>query len=197
MSQAGRLRAEQEHHLKAFEMYYAQGEKRSLVRLAAQMGIAVATAKSWARSFGWRKRMAERDASIARQVADEAISSASQTQSRSRKLIELATNRLAKAMLNGQIKYQLADLERLIRLQAFLDAEANRVDGRTPEEMLEQFLEYYRTLPPEQRRRLIESTRRRESGLEDPYPRRVTSGPLALSGPIEGGVPAVDEGIPE
>jgi len=160
MSRNPAIKAEQEHHLKAFELYYAQGEKRSLSRLATQINGSVATTKAWARSFGWLKRIGERDATIARQVADEAISSAQQTQSRNRKLIELATSKLAKAMLSGQIKYQLADLDRLIRLQAFLDAEAGRAE-LSVDEKCDAFLTAWMALPDEERRRVIARVRGR------------------------------------
>jgi len=158
------LQTEQEHHRKAFEIYYAQGEKRSLARLAAELGISVATAKAWGRSFGWRKRIGEREATVARQVADNAISSAQETQSRNRRLIELATNRLAKAMLNGQIKYQLADLDRLIRLQSFLDAEAKSGD-RTIDELLDQFVSCWLALPDAEKRRVLARMRGRAGEL--------------------------------
>lgn len=201
MRQHTAVKVEQEHHLKAFEMYYAQGEKRSLSRLASQLGVSVATTKSWARSFGWVRRIGERDATVARQVADEAITSAQQTQSRNRRLIELATTKLAKAMLNGQVKYQLADLDRLIRLQSFLDAEAGKAE-LTIDEMLDAFMTAWMALPTDERRRVITRMRTRESGTSDrsasrPPPRALPTPaiepPTATvpppESPMSGGIP--------
>ena len=55
------LKAEQPHHLRAFEFYNALGDKRSFALVAAEMGINVNTAKLWSRSFDWKRRIAERE----------------------------------------------------------------------------------------------------------------------------------------
>jgi hypothetical protein len=138
---------EQERHQKAFELYYAQGEKRSHPRLAAELGVAVGTVKLWSRSFHWQQRLGERDAAAARQVADQTLRSSTDDLSRSKKLVALALNRLARAVLSGEIKYQLADIDRMIRLQAFLDGHTDGPGScRSPEEFVDQFREYFESL---------------------------------------------------
>ena len=119
------LQTEQERHRKAFELYYALGEKRSYRRVAGQMNVSPSAVKLWGRSFAWRNRIQERDAQIARQVADRAIQTGIDEHDRNRKIVQMALMRLAKAISEGKIKMQMGDLDRLIRLQAFLDG----VDG--------------------------------------------------------------------
>ena len=125
MSKSDLLTTEQEHHKRAFEQYYALGEKRSYQQVAEQMGVSPSTVKLWARSFGWRRRVQERNAEVARRVADRAIQTGVEEHDRNRKIVQMALMRLAKAIADGKVKMQMGDLDRLIRLQQYLDS----VDG--------------------------------------------------------------------
>jgi len=117
------LQSEQDHHVKAFEQYYALGEKRSYKRLAQELGVSRSTIKLWSRSFGWRQRVHERDAVVARKVADQAIQTHVDGQNQNRKIVQMALVRLAKAIAKGEIKMNLGDLERMIRLQETIGQE--------------------------------------------------------------------------
>ncbi|MFC1476291.1 hypothetical protein ACFLQW_04755 [Candidatus Zixiibacteriota bacterium] len=121
MSKADRLINEQEHHKKAFECYVALGEKRSFKQVAQQIGVALSTVKLWSRSFGWRQRIRERDAQIARRVADRTLQSNLDEQDRNKRIVRMALVRLAKAIADGKVRMQLSDLDRLIRLQSYLE----------------------------------------------------------------------------
>ena len=115
------LQTEKEHQKRAFECYYALGEKRSYKRVAQEMDVSVSAIKLWSRSFGWAERIQERNAELARQVADRAIQSNIDTLGRNQKIVQLALVRLAKAIADGNVRMQLGDLERLIRLQGYLE----------------------------------------------------------------------------
>ena len=121
MSKHRHQRIEQENHRKAFEMYFALGEKRSYRQIAQQLGVSLPTIKLWARSFSWQRRIAERDAEGARRMADRTLQETATDQQRNRKLLNLALSKLARAVLDGSVKMNLSDLDRLIRLQTFLD----------------------------------------------------------------------------
>lgn len=125
MSKDDLLTTEQEHHKRAFEHYYALGEKRSYQHVAEQMGVSPSTVKLWSRSFDWRRRIHERDAQIARTVADRVIQSGIEEHDRNRKIVTMALMKLAKGIAEGKVKMQMGDLDRLIRLQGYLDS----VDG--------------------------------------------------------------------
>jgi len=121
MLKADHLAIEQEHQKKAFEYYVALGEKRSFTPVAEYAGVSLSTVKLWSRSFGWVQRIRERDAEIARRVADRALQTNLDEQDRNQKIVRLALVRLAKAIADGKIRMQLSDLDRLIRLQSFLE----------------------------------------------------------------------------
>lgn len=112
-------RVEGEHHKKAFELYYAHGEKRSLPRLAKELGVSVAALKVWSRSFSWRTRLRERDAQVARQLADQSSHRGQAENERNLKIVRAALTLLARAITSGDLK-QLGELDRLIRLEEHL-----------------------------------------------------------------------------
>ena len=51
---------EKDRHRKAFELYYSQGDARSLSKLAKKLGLALNTVKNWSAQFGWQERLEER-----------------------------------------------------------------------------------------------------------------------------------------
>jgi hypothetical protein len=114
------LAKEQPHHLRAFEHYYGLGEQRSYERVATALSVAPSTVKLWARSFGWRDRLCERDLEVAREVAGRTMTEEVSRRERSLQIVHLAMVQLAKAIAEGEVKMTLADLDKLIRLEAFL-----------------------------------------------------------------------------
>jgi transposase len=124
MLKADHLAHEQEHQKKAFEYYAALGEKRSFTQVAEQVGVSLSTVKLWSRSFGWLQRIRERDAEIARRMADRTLQANFDEQDRNKKIVRMALVRLAKAISEGKIKMKLSDLDRMIRLQSYLEGPA-------------------------------------------------------------------------
>lgn len=114
---------EQAHHIRAFEHYYALGEQRSYERVADECSVAASTVKLWARSFGWQERVRERDIEIAREVADRTVTGEIDRRERSLQIVHMALVQLAKAIAEGDIRMTLSDLDKLIRLEAFLSDE--------------------------------------------------------------------------
>ena len=123
MTQRTTAHAEQEHHRRAFEVYFSLGAKRSYREVARQLGVSPSAVKLWSRSFAWQKRLGERDAAVARQTADQVIGSAVADASRKRKMVELALLKVIKAINSDQVRVQVGDLDRPLRLQAFLDGD--------------------------------------------------------------------------
>ncbi len=111
---------EQPHQEKAFEYYYALGEKRTYLKVAAECGVSAGTVKLWGKSFGWKKRLRERDVEVARQVASRTLSDEVNHRERNLQIVHMALVQLAKAVADGQVKMNLGDLDKLIRLEAFL-----------------------------------------------------------------------------
>lgn len=115
------LRRELDHHRKAFEIYASEGHGRSYQKVAEALGVSEASVKQWGRAFGWRRRVQEREVETARQIADRTLQTAMTDQERYRKIVRMAVTKLAKAIAEDRVKLQAADLDRLIRLEDYLN----------------------------------------------------------------------------
>ena len=120
---------EQEHHKKAFEFYYGLGESRNYKRVAKEFGVSIGAVKLWGRSFSWKRRIGERDAEVARALADENTKDGMERAARNRKIVGLALVQVAKAIAEGKVKPTISDLDRLIRLEEFLREEDKKAEG--------------------------------------------------------------------
>ena len=120
MAERKPIQIEKEHNTQAFEAYYALGPKRSHSAVAKKLGVSVSTIKNWSRSFRWRERIAERDKQVARKVANQTLNDQVSRQKRSLQIVQMSIVQLAKAVSQGKVKMTLADLDKLIRLEAFL-----------------------------------------------------------------------------
>ncbi len=121
MSKSSRtLVREQPHHEKAFEYYYALGEKRSYEKVATEFNVSHSTVKLWGKSLRWKERLRERDLQVAREVAGRTLADEVSHRERNLQIVHMALVQLAKAVADGQVKMALGDLDRLIRLESFL-----------------------------------------------------------------------------
>ena len=166
------IASESDRHKKAFELYYAQGEKRSFPRLAKELGVSMAALKVWSKSFSWQKRLQERDATVARQAADQVIGSAVVNASRKRKMVELALMKVIKAINSDKVRIQVGDLDRLLRLSAFLDGDGVVVTGealrqRPVMEVYEAYQAWMELLTNEELNALIEERKARKARDEN------------------------------
>jgi len=149
---------------RAFDLYTSLGEKRTYRQVVAQLGISERTVRHWAKQGKWRQRLEEREAQAARQLADQTMETTVAQRGRNRKIVEMALIRLAKAVADGKVRMQLADIERLIRLQADLDRlDVAGFEGRDPKEIMASFMRWWATLDGETRRWAIDGLRRRAS----------------------------------
>lgn len=108
-------------HDQAFEIYRSLGPKRTYGAVARQMGVSLSSVKSWASRGRWRERIGERELATAREDADQALSDTAEDREQQRKIIRLALVKLARAIVDGKVRFQGADLDRLIRLSIFVD----------------------------------------------------------------------------
>jgi hypothetical protein len=112
---------EQAHQEKALEYYIALGERRSYEKVAAKFNVSLSTVKLWGKSFHWKDRLRERDLHVAREIANRAINDEVSRRERSLQIVQLALVQLAKGIAEGRVKMNLGDLDKLIRLEAFLN----------------------------------------------------------------------------
>ena len=112
---------ELEHHKKAFEFYYSLGEKRTYKAVSKHFGFSLQSVKLWGREFAWMRKLKEREGEVARAMAARNVDSEVSNKIRNKQIIQLALVQLAKAIAEGKVKMNLSDLDRLVRLESFLD----------------------------------------------------------------------------
>ena len=112
---------EQERHKKAFEYYFSLGEKRNHRQVAKEYKMSLASVKLWSRSFDWKLRVSERDAEVAREIAAQVINDELSERRRNKQIVHMALVQLARAIADSKVRMTLSDLDKLIRLEAFLN----------------------------------------------------------------------------
>lgn len=155
MSDHRRVQTEADRHKRAFEVYYSQGGNRSHDRVAKELKVSLATVKAWSRSFGWQRRVDERDAQVAREVADRSLSSGIEETERNLKIVRVALMKLAKGIADGKVKMQMGDLDRLIRLETFL-REGSAAAPQTAEEVASYFAAHWERFSAEEQHRAMD-----------------------------------------
>jgi hypothetical protein len=116
---------EHERHRRAFETYYAMGHGRSLTKLARKIGMSLSAVKLWSRELKWTERLEERERDVVKAMAKSSVKIETDTRLRNRQLLQLALVQIAKKLAEGKVRVTLADLDRLIRLEAFLAGQAD------------------------------------------------------------------------
>jgi hypothetical protein len=102
--------------------------------VAAEMDVNVNTAKLWSRSFGWKRRVSERDHEVIQQVRERTVSDAIAEIERNLKMIRAAKNKVMKDILEGKAKSTSGDLAKFIQLERELLRELDPTGshGRDP-----------------------------------------------------------------
>jgi hypothetical protein len=144
-----------DRHQQAFEVYAAGGPRRTYKQVASQLGVSERTVRHWANQGKWRQRLGEREAQAARQMADQVIGSSVAHAARNRKMVELALMKVIKAINSDKVRIQVGDLDRLLRLQAFLDGDGAAITAETLrqrplQEILDAFHEWMHLLTDEE-----------------------------------------------
>jgi hypothetical protein len=73
------LMKESRKHIEAFEIYYAMGDSRTLVRLGKAIGVSSRTLEGWSSDLGWAERIKDRDAFISEALKTEMTTVMAQT----------------------------------------------------------------------------------------------------------------------
>jgi len=108
-----------DRHQQAFELYAADGSKRTYRQVADQMGVSERTVRHWAKAGKWRDRLREREIQAARQAADESFHRGQEEHQRHLKIVRVALMFLTRSIAAGNLK-QLGELSGLIRLEEHL-----------------------------------------------------------------------------
>ncbi len=122
---------EKQKHREAFELYFAMGPGRSLTRLAAKLGVSESTVKMWSRVFRWAERIEERGRQAAASLVKQAGDTAEDELAKDKQIVRLGLAHVTKSLVEGRLKGNVSDIERMIRLKRELDA-----DGRRGQDMV-------------------------------------------------------------
>ena len=115
-------------HQTAFEIYFGLGPGRSLGTVAAKLSVSAAAVKNWSREFSWQTRLEEREQAVAHVVEKKSMRTEVDRRTRNERIVEAGIVAAARAIADGKIRPTLADLDRLVRLESFLQGEP---DSRT------------------------------------------------------------------
>ncbi len=147
----------------AFAVYASlPPDERSYASVAQQLGVSMPTVKRWGAEGRWRERLAEREAEVARRVADRTTAGEVDARSRQAKLVELGLIKLANAIAQGEIKGTFGDLDRLVRLEGFLKGTDRNLPLKEVERLFQILLRAIEQEihDPEQRKRIADAIRR-------------------------------------
>ena len=123
MPKTDHIHVEQERHRRAFELYCSLEGRRTYSQVAQQVGVSLATIKRWAKVENWQNQARDRDAALARQLADRFATNRLAKTERNLKIVQAAIISVAKDIAEGRIKSQLSDLPRLIQLERELSGD--------------------------------------------------------------------------
>jgi hypothetical protein len=192
--------AENPRQQRAFLLYQSLGPRRTYTSVAQQLGVSERTVRSWASQGKWRQRLVEREAQAARQAADQVIGSSVANAARKRRMVELALMKVIKAINADKVRIQVGDLDRLLRLQAFLDGDgviltADALRQRPPQEVLDALNGWLKLLTDDELHALVDRSKQTVDRPAAPLPPTDRS-PLGVAGeedneqvPTEGGHP--------
>lgn len=111
-------------HREAFELYYLLGADRSLSEVARRIKTSVASVHAWSQAFGWQKRLAHREKTVADLVAQKAVEDEAQTRADALKICRAVTIRFAQNLNAGTAMIGAADFEKAVKLELLLRGKA-------------------------------------------------------------------------
>ena len=123
----------------AFEIYYQLGDKRSLAKVAEQVGRTERTVAGWSRSYSWVDRVSQREIEDAKNNATDKATLDSKTtdvKTRYRIMINNLMAMASRKIASGELKIRnVQDFERVVKLDMLLMGEiterAEHVGGST------------------------------------------------------------------
>ena len=136
ISLRGGIIREELHHQKIFDIYFAMGESRSIVKLHNSLtqemcqgysfGIpSMPTLKSWSKELNWQERVTQRNIELTRKMEERTNTTVLNQKADYRKIIKEAIDDWYKKFSDGKAGPEnVSDLERLMKLDLLLMGEA-------------------------------------------------------------------------
>jgi transposase len=128
----GQIRKETLRHQEAFQIFCALGGRRSYPQVAGHLGVSVNSINKWARSFDWKRRVEEHDATLVGRLEKEIDETIAQTKARYHRRFRAAIDKWFQAnfgqpytALKAVKKFSAADIVLLTKLDLLLMGEAD------------------------------------------------------------------------
>lgn len=119
-------------HKEAFELYYGQGQQRSLASVAVPCGVSEKSVATWSKAFDWQARVEQRDIENAKRLQKATDETVVAVKAKYRKVIGAVIGEFVGRLKAGAIVVDsVADLEKLIKLDLLLIGEATDSHSHT------------------------------------------------------------------
>jgi hypothetical protein len=112
---------ETERHQRSFEVYWGLGPQRSLRAAALKIGVSEAAVKSWSKAFSWGQRVADREDAVSGLVRERTTRTEVDRRARNRQIVQAGIIATARAIADGVVRPTMGDLDRLVRLEEFVE----------------------------------------------------------------------------
>lgn len=123
-------------HRKAFEIYYALGEDRSIRNVAKEMNKSSTTIHNWSKSFNWRERVEIRDTTVHKQLEKKTLDTIVDLKAQYHKIIKATIFQAVEDIKNGTLKIEsMSDLQKMVQLDLELLGEEDRRSKGMMEEL--------------------------------------------------------------
>lgn len=124
-----RPKRETPEQLKAYALYAAMGERRSLERVAEELGRPKSTLELWSRKWGWQERLRKDEAAVKsvllQRVSERVVKNAEQFKTESMQLVDAALEKAGETLAEGKMDLtRPGDIVNLIKTGLLLRGEA-------------------------------------------------------------------------
>lgn len=118
---------EEAQHLRAFEIYYQLGDKRTLAKVAEKVGRSPDWVSTVAKAFDWKRRVNERDHRQSESILDRIDEYKLKEKENNLKLIRATKARYAQLLMSQKIT--AAEFEKIVKLEMLITGEATERHG--------------------------------------------------------------------
>lgn len=130
------MKQEKPLHRKAFEVYYALGEERSVRSVAKKMNKSATTIQNWSKSFNWKERVEIRDVTVTEAFEKKVVDTIVSLKADYHKIVKALIVSSIEDIKLGKLKINsVTDLEKMVTLSLTLMGEEDRRAKGAMEEM--------------------------------------------------------------
>lgn len=124
-------------HVDAFELWWNGGEPLSFQEVSRRLSVSSQSVKTWARTFGWRERAAQRLQDASQQADEAAIADLAQTLTELRNDARELRVHIMDSLKSNDVKFTAADADRIARLELFVQGQPDSREEIITEAMLD------------------------------------------------------------